>query len=157
MEENTNQRIKILYVDDEPNNLLGFKSTFRRDYDIFTAESAAEGERILENEHIDIIFTDQRMPGVTGAEFLASIIDRFPDPMRILLTGFTDFGALVEAVNKGHIYRYMQKPWSEDDIRMAVSQAYEVYDLRRKNRDLTEELIRVNDQLEFLLRQQLLN
>lgn len=157
MEENTNQRIKILYVDDEPNNLLGFKSTFRRDYDIFTAESAAEGVRILENEHIDIIFTDQRMPGVTGAEFLASIIDRFPDPMRILLTGFTDFGALVEAVNKGHIYRYMQKPWSEDDIRMAVSQAYEVYDLRRKNRDLTEELIRVNDQLEFLLRQQLLN
>lgn len=151
------EKIKILYVDDEKSNLVGFKSTFRTQFDIFTAESAAEGRIILDTQPIDIIFTDQRMPGMTGVEFLESIINVYPETMRILITGYTDFSALVEAINHGHIYRYIQKPWKEEEIVMTINQAFIVYDLRRKVIKLTDDLIKVNEQLEFLLRQNLLS
>ncbi|MBI3235066.1 MAG: response regulator [Bacteroidetes bacterium] len=150
-------KIKILYIDDEKSNLIGFKSSFRELYDVHLAESAQQGREILDTIPIDIIFTDQRMPEVTGVQFLESILEIYPEPMRILITGYTDFSALVDAVNKGNIYRYLQKPWKEEEIIMCVNQAFEVYDLRRKNKKLTEDLAKVNDQLEFLLRQNLLS
>jgi len=151
------EKIKILYVDDEVNNLNAFKASFRKLYDIYTASSAQEGKQILAENTIEIIITDQRMPEITGVEFLESIISEYPDPMRILLTGYTDIQALVDAVNKGQIYRYMTKPWNEDELKMFVRQAYEVYELRRENKVLTESLIQANKQLEFMLRQKLLS
>ena len=150
-------KIKLLYVDDEENNLNSFKATFRRVYEIFTASSAEEGRMVLENNDIEIIITDQRMPGMTGVEFLESIIADYPDPMRILLTGYTDIQALIDAVNKGQIYRYMTKPWHEEEMKMFISQAYEVYALRKENKELTKSLLQANKQLEFLLRQKLLS
>jgi response regulator RpfG family c-di-GMP phosphodiesterase len=153
-----NEKIKILYVDDEVGNLVGFKSTFRQLYDIKTAVSAKEGMEILDtNPGIEIIITDQRMPEMTGVEFLTAIKDKHTEPIRILLTGYTDFSALVEAINKGQIYRYLQKPWNEDEIKVVVNQAYEIFDLRRKNRELMKSLERANEQLEFLLRQKLIS
>jgi response regulator RpfG family c-di-GMP phosphodiesterase len=151
------EKIKILYVDDEVNNLNAFKASFRKLYDIHTATSAQEGKKILAEQHIEIIITDQRMPEITGVEFLESIINEYPDPMRILLTGYTDIQALVDAVNKGQIYRYMTKPWNEEELKMFVRQAYEVHELRRENKVLTESLIQANKQLEFMLRQKLLS
>lgn len=153
----TEEKIKILYVDDEENNLTSFKANFRRVYDIFTASSAEEGRRLLETNDIEVIITDQRMPGMTGVEFLESIIVDFPDPMRILLTGYTDIQALIDAVNKGQIYRYMTKPWNEEEMKMFIRQAYEVYSLRKENKVLTKSLLQANKQLEFLLRQKLLS
>jgi response regulator RpfG family c-di-GMP phosphodiesterase len=150
-------RIKVLYVDDEENNLFSFKAAFRRIYDIFTATSAAEGRKILEEHEIEVVITDQRMPGMSGAEFLESIIPDFPEPMRMLLTGYTDIQALIDAVNKGQIYRYMNKPWNEEELKMYVNQAYEVYCLKKENKLLTESLILANRQLEFMLRQKLLS
>jgi response regulator RpfG family c-di-GMP phosphodiesterase len=94
---------------------------------------------------------------MTGVEFLTAIKDRHTEPIRILLTGYTDFSALVEAINKGQIYRYLQKPWNEDEIKVVVNQAYEIYDLRRKNKELMKSLERANEQLEFLLRQKLIS
>lgn len=153
-----NQKIRILYVDDEVGNLVGFKSTFRQLYDIKTAVSGKEGIEILDaNPDIEIIITDQRMPEMTGVEFLSAIKEKHSEPIRILLTGYTDFSALVEAINKGQIYRYLQKPWNEEEIKVVVNQAYEIFDLRRKNKELMKSLERANEQLEFLLRQKLIS
>lgn len=153
-----NEKIKILYVDDEVGNLVGFKSTFRQLYDIKTAVSGKEGMDVLdENPDIHIIITDQRMPEMTGVEFLSAIKDKHTEPIRILLTGYTDFSALVEAINRGQIYRYLQKPWNEDEIKVVVNQAYEIFDLRKKNKELMKSLERANEQLEFLLRQKLIS
>ncbi len=152
-----NERIKILYIDDEANNLSAFKANFRRIYDIYTAESASEGRKILETTDIEIILTDQRMPEMTGVEFLESIVNEFPNPIRILLTGYTDMQALIDAVNKGQIYRYLNKPWNEEELKMYIAQAYEVYSLRKENMELTKSLLQANKQLEFMLRQKLLS
>jgi response regulator RpfG family c-di-GMP phosphodiesterase len=150
-------KIKVLYVDDEVNNLQAFKATFRRDYKIFLAESAKNGREILLKEDINVIITDQRMPEENGVDFLESIIPMHPDPMRILLTGYTDIQAVIDAINKGKVYHYLTKPWEEDYLRTVVKNAYEVYSLRKENKQLTDSLIKANDQLEFLLRQNLLS
>ncbi|MEX2511800.1 MAG: response regulator [Cyclobacteriaceae bacterium] len=150
-------KITILYVDDEVNNLKAFKATFRRDYKIFLAESADDGRETLLREDIDIIITDQRMPMENGVDFLESIIPMHPDPMRILLTGYTDIQAVIDAINKGKVYHYLTKPWEEDYLRTVVKNAFEIYSLRRENKQLTDSLLKANDQLEFLLRQNLLS
>ncbi len=147
----------ILYVDDEPHNLSAFTATYRRLYKIFTAESADEGRKILEQEDIHVIITDQRMPKTTGVEFLASILEEYPEPIRMILTGYSDIDAVIDAINKGQVYRYIQKPWMEEDLRINIEKAFEIYTLRRENRELTEKLLVANEQLEFLLRQNLLS
>jgi response regulator RpfG family c-di-GMP phosphodiesterase len=157
METKTEEKIKVLYVDDEENNLQAFKATFRREYKVFLAISAMEGEKILANEDIDIIITDQRMPEKTGVEFLEDIIPIYPKPIRLLLTGYTDIQAVIDAINKGQVYHYLTKPWEEDYLRTVIKNAYEVYALRRENERLTAALLKANDQLEFLLRQNLLS
>jgi len=133
-------RIKVLYIDDEPHNLAAFKAAFRRDYDIVLAESAAEARAILENEEVPVILSDQRMPGETGIEFFESIKALYPHSMRILLTGYADIQAVISAVNLGNIFRYLQKPWEEEEIRKVVGEAYDIYDSRlqvlRKNQEL---------------------
>jgi len=150
-------KIKVLYVDDEVNNLQAFKATFRRDYKIFLAESAREAREVLKEQEIEIIITDQRMPEETGVEFLESIIPTHPDPIRILLTGYTDIQAVIDSINKGKVYHYLTKPWEEDYLRTVIKNAFEVYALRRENKQLTDNLLKANDQLEFLLRQNLLS
>ncbi|SHO64172.1 MULTISPECIES: response regulator [Algoriphagus] len=157
MEKKSEEKIRILYVDDEENNLQAFKATFRRDFKIFLAISAKEGREVLEKEEIDIIITDQRMPEQTGVEFLESIIPIHPNPIRVLLTGYTDIQAVIDAINKGQVYHYLTKPWEEDYLRTVIKNAFEVYTLRKENERLTQSLIKANDQLEFLLRQNLLS
>ncbi len=147
----------ILYVDDEVNNLSAFSASLRRYYKIFTALSADEGRKILDNEDIHIIITDQRMPKITGVEFLASILEKHPEPIRMILTGYIDVDAIVDAINKGQVYRYIQKPWRQDELRIDIDKAIEIYSLRKENKELTAKLIVVNKQLEFLARQNLLS
>ncbi|MEO7210953.1 MAG: response regulator [Chitinophagaceae bacterium] len=149
--------ITVLYIDDEAHNLIGFRASFRRDFRIFTAESAEEGRKILENEDIHVILSDQRMPKVTGIEFFESIIQDFPDPIRILLTGYTDINAVIDAINRGQVYKYLTKPWYENEVKNFIEKAYEVFRLRRENIVLTNKLIDVNKKLEFLARQSLLS
>lgn len=149
---NSDTSANVLYVDDEVHNLNAFKASFRRKFNIFTANSAVEGRQILESEDIHVIVTDQRMPVTTGIEFLESIIPDFPEPIRILLTGYADINAVIDAINKGQVYRYIQKPWMEDDLRINIEKAFELYMLRKENRDLTASLIEANAKLENLLR-----
>jgi response regulator RpfG family c-di-GMP phosphodiesterase len=149
--------VNVLYIDDEPHNLLSFRASFRRNFKVFTAESAAEGKKILETNNIQVILSDQRMPGMTGIEFFESILDVFPDPIRILITGYTDIDAVVDAINRGQVYKYLTKPWNENDIKNYIEKAYEVYTLRQENEKLTRQLLDVNQKLEFLARQSLLS
>jgi DNA-binding NtrC family response regulator len=150
-------RIKILYVDDEENNLNSFKAAFRRDFDVTVALSAQAAIELIKEGHYEIIITDQRMPGMTGVEFLASIVKDYPEPIRMLLTGYADIQAVIDAINKGQIYQYITKPWDEQQMRVIINNAYEIFSLRQENKELMRSLIRANEQLEFLLRQKLLS
>jgi len=141
------KKIKVLYIDDEKNNLLSFQASFRRIYQIFTASSAAEGMGILNNEKVHIIIADQRMPQSTGVEFFQVIRNAYPDPIRILLTGYTDAEAIVDAINKGEIYRYIKKPWDEFELQNAMQNAYEIYNTRLQLKHKVFELEKTNDEL----------
>ncbi len=150
-------KINVLYVDDEVGNLSAFKAAYRRDFNVFIAESAGEGKKILAENDIEIILTDQRMPEMTGVEFLQSIIEAHPNPIRILVTGYSDIDAVIDAVNKGQIYKYISKPWDNESLKMTIKQAFEVYSLRKENQELTKSLLQANKQLEFMLRQKLIS
>jgi response regulator RpfG family c-di-GMP phosphodiesterase len=152
-----NSKISILYVDDEENNLISFKATFRLKYKVFTAISGADAIGILENNEIHVIITDQRMPNMTGVEFLEKVIEKFADPIRILLTGFADMNAVVDAINKGKIFHYLTKPWNEEELDKTIERAYAIYQEREKIKTMNEKLEISNSQLEFLLRQKLLS
>lgn len=151
-------KIKVLYVDDEENNLFSFKATFRLKYQVFTAISGAKGLEVL-NEHPDIhvILTDQRMPEMTGVDFLQSILSIHPDPIRILLTGYADLQASIDAVNKGKIFHYLSKPWNEEEVDMTIQKGLEIYLHNKQEKEMKSKLIQTADQMEFLLRQSLLS
>ncbi|MCW3107116.1 MAG: response regulator [Segetibacter sp.] len=151
------KNINVLYIDDEIHNLTSFRATFRRNFNITTAESADDAIPILEKETIHVILSDQRMPKMTGIEFFEKIQAIHPDPIRILMTGYTDIIAVIDAINRGQVYKYLTKPWNEEDVKIFVEKAYEVYRLRKENIDLTNKLIDVNKKLEFLARQNLLS
>ena len=150
-------KITILYVDDEENNLFAFKATFRMKYNVFTALSGDEALQILATKRIHIIITDQRMPEMTGVEFLEKVLVNYPDPVRILLTGYADMTAVVDAVNKGKIFHYVTKPWNEEELDLTINRAYAKYLEKAELKDLNEKLAQSNDQFEFLLRQKLLS
>lgn len=150
-------KIRVLYIDDEEHNLTSFKASFRRDFKIYTANSANEARKILEDQDVHIIITDQRMPDETGVEFLSSILDIYPEPIRMLLTGYTDIEAVIDSINKGQVYKYITKPWNEHELKVNIENAYEVFSLRRENKELLDKLKKANQQLEFLLRQKLLD
>jgi response regulator RpfG family c-di-GMP phosphodiesterase len=151
------KKINLLYVDDEENNLVSLKATFRQRYNVMTALSAHEAMKILDSKPVEIIITDQRMPNTTGVEFLEQVILKYPDPMRILLTGFTDYTALIDAVNIGKIYHYLSKPWVEEELDETIRKAFEIYKQNLEIKALNGQLLTSNEQLEFLLRQRLLS
>ena len=121
--EDKSHKYRILYVDDEDANLRVFKYTFMREYEILTALSGPEALDILKKEHVDIIVTDQRMPKMTGTELLKEVVKDHPSIIRIMLTGFSDIEALVEAVNEVGIYKYLKKPWDRDHVHGVLKEA----------------------------------
>lgn len=151
------QKIRVLYVDDEVNNLVTFKANFRQRFEIFTASSAQEGMDILEKETVHVIITDQRMPGVKGVSFLESILEKYPDPLRMLLTGYSDIEAVIDAVNKTHIYKYITKPWKNEELAEAIEEGYRLYQRNMERKELIAKLTRTNEQLEFMLREKLIS
>ncbi|MBL4656795.1 MAG: response regulator [Flavobacteriales bacterium] len=138
----------ILYVDDEPNNLASFKAAFRKDFYIYTAESADEAKSILTKNYkeakkddnlfrdikIKVIVADQRMPNMTGIEFFESIINDYPDPIRLLVTGYSDTKAAKDAINIGKVYHYMTKPWSQENLKNVLTEAYDLYQKQHLDR-----------------------
>jgi response regulator RpfG family c-di-GMP phosphodiesterase len=151
------KKIVVLYVDDEENNLISFKAVFRMKYQVLTAQSGEEALKILETKSVHIIITDQRMPNMTGVDFLEKVLEKFTDPVRILLTGYADMTAVVDAVNKGKIFHYLAKPWNEQELDETLQRACEAYHEKQQLKEMNEQLITSNDQFEFLLRQKLLS
>lgn len=152
MELKDNHDFNILYVDDEENNLTSFRAALRRYYNVYTAKSGSEGMEIIAHHDIHIIVTDQRMPGMTGVQFLQRIPDE-PDNIRIILTGFSDMEAIIEAINTGKVYRYITKPWDKDELKITIDNALEAVRLRRDNKYLISELKENNEHLEEKVRQ----
>src|SRR5262252_7698255 len=103
------RRHSILVVDDEPDVVQSVKDLLRLDYDVFTATKAAEGMKILEERQVDVVMSDQRMPEMSGVEFLQRVKDPHPDATRLLFTGYADIHAVIDAINQGNVYRYIQK------------------------------------------------
>jgi signal transduction histidine kinase len=144
---NEQKKYTILYVDDEELNLRIFKNTFRKDYNILTATSGLDGLNLLEKENVDLILTDQRMPGMTGIDFLRKAIERNPDLNRILVTAYSDYEILKEAVNEVKIFQYVEKPWKEEDIKITIDSALEIHRLQKENIKLNQFLQAANDEL----------
>jgi Nif-specific regulatory protein len=137
------QAYPILVVDDEPDNLDAFCFNFRRAFRILTASSGEAGLKTLREDPgrpVAVIVTDQRMPRMTGLEFIKEARALCPDAVPIILTAYTDLEVLIEAISLGHIYRYITKPWDAKEMRGVLTQAIERYHLRRENRRLQEQL-----------------
>lgn len=123
------EKITVLYLDDEPNNLNSFKATFRFDYHILLAKNIAEADAHLNNPDtpVEVVLSDQRMPEMTGVEYFEKIRLTHPNCIRMLITGFSDIESVIDAVNRGHIFRYIKKPWVELDIKSAIEEAFKFY------------------------------
>ncbi|NJO91893.1 MAG: response regulator [Chloroflexia bacterium] len=142
------EKFSLLYVDDEESNLRIFKNTFRRKFNIYTATSAKEGMKILDNNEIDLVLSDQRMPGMTGVEFLKYTLNRHPKPNRILITGYSDLEAIENAINHAHIFQYIPKPWNEEHLMKVIEDALRIYQLEKENELQKRELIIAKEKAE---------
>lgn len=141
------KRHGLLIVDDEKEILRSLTLTFADDYAVFTASSGAEALEILEKQEIALVIADQRMPVMTGAELLERVFQINSNIIRIILTGYTDTASLIQAINKGHIYQYITKPWERQDLRITVKRAVESYELALENKRLLRELQAANERL----------
>ena len=140
-------KYNLLYIDDEPDNLRTFRAGFRWDYNVFTAQSAFEGFDILAEKEIHLIISDQRMSGLSGTEFFKRVKKRFPDPIRIILTGYSEMDIIIRAINECGIYKYVTKPWEEADMKQTIEKAVEVYQLRKDKETLLKKLEKANQKL----------
>ena len=145
---NKNSLPPILYIDDEEDNLTVFYSTFRRDYQVHLATSGQKGLEILGKYNIHVVIADQRMPKMTGTEFLERIIPEYPDCIRMILTGYSDVEAIIQAINKGRVYSYVTKPWIKDDLKITIEHALETFNLKQQNKKLFEDVKEANLSLE---------
>jgi DNA-binding NtrC family response regulator len=143
---------KIMIVDDEPANLRTLERLFRPDYQVVTAASGAEALALLAQHDFALLISDQRMPAMTGIELMMQAVAIRPQMVKILLTGYTDIDALIDAINSGLVYRYLTKPWNNDDLRAIVSRALEHYEgtksrhlLGMENERLRERLKEISD------------
>lgn len=139
--------IKVLYLDDELNNLVAFKAGFRSLFTVYTANNVMEALQLLNSHEIHIIVSDQRMPDMTGVEFFEHILLKYPDPVRILLTGYSDISDVIKAINKGQIFRYIEKPWDQLKIVEAIESAYKHYWVSRQLKLKNQELEKMNEEL----------
>ena len=140
----------ILCVDDEIDNVEVLERTFRTSYDVMTATSGLEALKILEQKEVAVIISDQRMPQMTGVEFLQKSIVLCPDTIRILLTGYSDINSIIDAINTGQVYRYITKPWDIHDLKSTVARAVESYCMHKELRQKTEYLKKAYEDLKSL-------
>src|SRR6476646_9620860 len=118
----------LLIVDDEPNVCDSVHDLLRREFRVLKAHSADEGYRIMQEEEVHIVMSDQRMPQITGVELLTKVKSRYPQAIRMLFTGFADLESIVAAINQGHVFQFLKKPWMPEELEAAVRQAASEYD-----------------------------
>jgi response regulator RpfG family c-di-GMP phosphodiesterase len=141
----------LLLVDDEENVTSALVRLLRRDgYHILRASSGEAGLALLAENEVGVIISDQRMPGMTGVEFLSEVKTRYPDTVRIVLSGYTELHSVTEAINRGAIYKFLTKPWEDDLLRAHVQEAFQRYEMKRENVRLAHELQTANEALRQL-------
>lgn len=123
----------ILYVDDEVHNLISFNATFRREYKVLTAQGGQEGLNILNDQDVHLVLSDQRMPEMSGVEFLSQVFHLYPETIRMIITGFSDIDAVIGAINQGGVNRYITKPWDEREMRVTIENARQLFGLQEEN------------------------
>jgi FixJ family two-component response regulator len=146
----------LLLVDDEENITSALVRLLRRDgYNILRANSGAEGLALLAQNEVGVIISDQRMPGMSGVEFLSKVREQYPDTVRIVLSGYTELNSVTDAINRGAVYKFLTKPWEDDLLRANVEEAFQRYEMRMENarlarelEDANEKLTRINHELE---------
>lgn len=144
-----NSDVKILCVDDEANILSALRRTLTSfGYDVVTAKSGQEGLKHLQREPVPLVISDMRMPGMDGVSFLEYVSVRWPDTVRVLLTGYSSLESTIDAVNRGHVYCYIAKPWDDDDLKVTVSQALNHYDMIMENKRLADQVRAQQDQMQ---------
>jgi response regulator RpfG family c-di-GMP phosphodiesterase len=137
----------LLIVDDEPNVCDSVHDLLRREFRVLKAHSADEGYRIMQEEEVHIVMSDQRMPQITGVELLTKVKSRYPQAIRMLFTGFADIESIIAAINQGHVFQFLKKPWQPEELESAVRQA--AHEFERLSRT-AEERDRLQSQLENL-------
>ncbi|MBN2652025.1 MAG: response regulator [Spirochaetales bacterium] len=141
---------KLLIVDDEIKIVDSLKrSFFDDDYEIFSATSAADGLKILEDhQDIAVIISDMKMPGMSGAEFFLKIKTLYPEKIRIILSGYSEISMFHELINKGGIWRFISKPWNDENLRLTINEAFEYYNISQERKKLLEDLKAMNKRLD---------
>ncbi|MEQ8222564.1 MAG: response regulator [Candidatus Eremiobacterota bacterium] len=147
-----NDPVKILFVDDEKNVLKAIERLFiDDDYEILTANSGEEGLSVIEHEYpVQLVISDYKMPGMNGVEFLGQVFRKWPDTVRIVFSGYADTASIVDAINEGQIYKFIPKPWNDDDLKITIANSIEWYSLNKKNLNLADELKTKNEELREL-------
>ena len=130
----------ILVVDDEPDMLRSLRSLLRQEFAVFTANSGPEAIGVLQEHPVHIIMTDQRMPQMTGVEFLARVKNKHPEAIRLIFTGYAELQAVIDAINQGNVFRYVTKPWDAEELLALLREAGEQYDRLVQRRRLLEDL-----------------
>ncbi len=150
---NANPR-RILVVDDEEAILETMMFTFQDEYEVYTSTDAREALKILDDKApVAVVLTDQRMPNMTGVEFVTKVCERHPETVRMILTGFADMDAIIQAINDGHVYAYITKPWEPEELKQVMRRAVEHHELTLENMRLVSELTRANVFLEAVIDQ----
>lgn len=147
-EKKKDTKYEVLYVDDEEVNLRGFKANFRKYFKVHTSISPTEAIGILKENDIQVVITDQRMPEMTGTEFLEKILPDYPDVVKIILTGFTDIAAIQDGINRCGIYKYITKPWDFDEMKATLDKAFAIYQESKEGEEQVKELQESNEELE---------
>lgn len=141
----------ILCVDDEENILSSLKRLLRKEgYRLLTAPSGDEGLKLLAENSVHLVISDQRMPQMDGTQFLAKVKEGYPDAIRIILTGYTDVDSITESINKGHVYKFFLKPWNDQSLKLEIKQALEQYNLIQANKTLHEKVQEQNEELKTM-------
>ena len=133
----------ILAVDDEPANLRMLERLFRREHRVLTANSGEEALELLRKEHVSLIITDQRMPGMSGTEMLRESMQSSPDSIKIILTGYTDAAALTEAINTTRVYKFVSKPWDPAALRQTVQDAFREHGMLVRHKQMVDDIVRL--------------
>ena len=139
---------KILIVDDEENVLISLKRVFRKEnYEIYTAHNGFQGIELLEKQNFSLILSDYKMPELNGIEFLKLASEKSPDTIRMILTGYADVDVVISAINEGKVYKFIEKPWKKEDLKVEIKKAIEHYELLNERKELLEKIKKQNEEL----------
>ncbi|HCZ07621.1 MAG TPA: hypothetical protein DHV07_00520, partial [Flavobacteriales bacterium] len=139
--------IRVLYLDDEEANLFSFKAAFRREFEVHTCIEPHQAVRLMDEHEFHVVLSDQRMPRISGVEFFELVMPDHPDVSRVLVTGYADTDAVVDAINKGQVYRFVSKPWNEEELRTVIRSGYYLNRSRVQNAEQGAEVLAMLEKL----------